>query len=146
MIIVGRCFKYDVDCVWLLLLCIVYHDVDYDYIVQPYPVEFTEQPNDLVFFSGSNISLHCETNCAQLESTCAVAFMHNGSHLDYDYVPYDHDLSPAYQIGRRTLHIFNADESVVGRYQCVAEGYDVAVFTDKVVGRPVHLQMAGIAQ
>ena len=120
-----------------------------NYLVQPYPVEFTDQPNDLVFFNGSTISLYCETNCVQLVSlkntSCAVGFLHDGVHLDYEfYIPYDHTLSPSNWIGRRKVTIFNTNDSVVGKYQCITDSSELhSLFTDIVIGKPVHVQMAG---
>ncbi|XP_065912633.1 hemicentin-1-like isoform X3 [Dysidea avara] len=119
-----------------------------NYLVQPYPVEFTDQPNDLVFFNGSTISLYCETNCVQLVSlkntSCAVGFLHDGVHLDYEfYIPYDHTLSPSNWIGRRKVTIFNTNDSVVGKYQCITDSSELhSLFTDIVIGKPVHVQMA----
>ena len=130
-----------------------YFDVD-NYLVQPHPVEFTEQPDDLVYFSGSDISLYCETNCVPelvslKNSSCAVTFEHNGLNLDYDHdnISYNFTLSSHYWTGRRTLSIFNANESVAGWYHCITGTLEVySLFTDIVDGRPVHLQMAGMVQ
>jgi len=61
-----------------LLLIIVHIE---RYLIQPSPVQFTIEPQDLVFFNSSNITLHCETNCVQLglnNLSCAVGFLHNG--------------------------------------------------------------------
>ncbi|XP_065912639.1 striated muscle preferentially expressed protein kinase-like isoform X2 [Dysidea avara] len=120
-----------------------------NYLVQPYPVEFTDQPNDLVFFNGSTISLYCETNCVQLVSlkntSCVVGFLHDGVHLDYEFynIPYDHTLSPSNWIGRRKITIFNANDNVIGKYQCITSTSERhSLFTDIVVGKPVHVQMA----
>ena len=123
-----------------------------NYHVQPNPVEFTEKPKDLVFFNGGTVSLYCETNCIQLasqwNSSCAVAFLYNGIHLDYHFyaIPYDHTLSSLNWIGRRKLTIFNASDSAVGKYQCVTDTSEFhSLFTDKILGKPVHVQMAGSA-
>ena len=119
--------------------------------MQPYPVEFIVQPNDMVFFSGSTISMYCETNCVQLQllanKSCHVGFLYEGLHLDYDYfdLPYeDYHLSPLNWIGRRKLTISNTDKNVAGKYQCITNTSELySVFTDIVIGKPVQVQMAG---
>jgi len=114
-------------------------------------VEFTKDLNDVVFFNGSTVSLYCETNCAEKVSlrktSCVVGFLHNGLHLDYEFydIPFYFTLSTYYWIGRRNLTIFNASDSAVGKYQCITDTTEVfSLFTDKVIGKQVHVQMAGI--
>ena len=118
------------------------------YLVQPSPVQFIDEPQDLVFFHGDIISLYCETNCIQLQlsnTSCAVGFLYNELDLDY-FEPYENTLSSEREIGRRILTIHNANNSVSGRYQCFTYSPRFGRFplTDRVIGRPIHLQMAGI--
>ena len=118
------------------------------YLVQPTPVQFTIEPQDLVFFNGSDITLHCETNCVQLgltNTSCAVGFLHNGCSLDY-FEPFDMYLTSYKVIGRRILTILNANSSAVGQYQCFTySGISGRLpLTDRIIGRPIHIQIAGI--
>ena len=120
------------------------------YLIQPNPVQFTIEPQDLVFFNGSDITLHCETNCVQLgltNTSCAVAFLHNGYNLDYNQ-PFDvHlDLTNGRVIGRRTLTIQSANRNAIGQYQCFTHSVVSGrlPLADRTIGRPVHLQIAGI--
>ena len=118
------------------------------YLVQPSPVQFIIEPQDLVFFHGDTISLNCETNCIQLQmnTTCAVGFLHNGLDLDYYEPPYENTLSSQREIGRRTLTIHSANRAVSGRYQCFTYSprFGRLPLTDRIIGKPIHLQMAGI--
>ena len=128
----------------LLLFCLFY--VVY-YLVQPKPVQFTTEPQDLVFFDGSDISLTCETNCVQQfdNLSCSVGFIHNGCDLDYIY-----DLlwvlSDVRVLGRRTLTIHNAISIANGTYRCFTFSPKIGQLplTDRVIGRPIHLQVAGM--
>ena len=118
------------------------------YLVQPSPVQFTIEPQDLVFFPGSDISLHCETNCVQLgltNTSCAVGFLYNGCNLDYTE-PFNNTQSHFRVTGRRTLTIYNANSTAVGQYQCFTYYASFGRFplTDRIIGRPIHLQIAGI--
>lgn len=117
------------------------------YLVQPSPVQFIDKPQDLVFFHGDTISLYCETNCVQLQlsnTTCAVGFLYNGLNLDYSE-PYENTLSSQREIGRRSLTIHNANTRVSGRYRCFTYSprFGRLPLTDRVIGRPIYLQMAG---
>ena len=128
-----------------LLLIIVHIEL---YLIQPSPVQFTIEPQDLVFFNSSNITLHCETNCVQLglnNLSCAVGFLHNGDSLDY-YEPFDRNLPSDITIGRRTLTILNANSNAIGQYQCFTYSRVAGrlALTDRIIGRPVNLQIAGI--
>jgi len=122
-----------------------------DYLVQPNPVQFTIEPEDLVFFDGSNISLYCETNCVKLGLTskdCTVGFLYNGCELDYidpNNEPFEF-ISENDVIGRGTLTILNANSTVSGRYQCYTYSPRFArlPLADKIIGRPIDLQIAGI--
>jgi len=123
-----------------------------NYLVQPNPVHFTFESEDLVFFDGSNISLYCETNCVQLGLTsidCSVGFLYNGCDLEnigLDYAPYEYILYDSKVIGRRTLTILNASSTVNGRYQCYTHSprFGHIPLTDKIIGRPIHIQIAGM--
>ena len=120
------------------------------YLVQPSPVQFTNQSEDLVFFHGDTISLYCETNCVQLQlsnTSCAVGFLYNGLDLDYMYFePYEYTLSNVRITGRRTLTIHNANSTANGIYQChtFSPRFGNLPLTDRVIGRPIHLQVAGM--
>ena len=101
-----------------------------------------------MFFTGSDISLYCETNCVQLGLTntpCSVGFLYNGCDLDY-FDPFNITLSDERDAGRRTLTIHNANSSAIGRYQCFTYSpkFGRLPLTDRIIGRPVHLQVAGI--
>ena len=118
------------------------------YLVQPTPVQFTIEPQDLVFFNGSNISLHCETNCVQLgltNTSCAVGILYNGHSLHY-IEPFTSTLTNEAVIGRRTLTIHNANSTAIGTYQCYTYSlrFGWIPLTDRVIGRPINLQIAGI--
>jgi len=114
------------------------------YLVQPNPVQFMNELQDSVFFNGSDISLYCETNCVQLQLSCAVGFLYNGLNLDY-VEPYEFTLSSERQTGKRILNIHNASGTVAGRYQCFTYSPRFGRFplTDRVIGKPIHLQIAG---
>ena len=118
------------------------------YLVQPSPAQFTIEPQDLVFFPGSDISLHCETNCIQLGSTnvsCSIGFLYNGCSLEFIY-PFNSTRSSHRVTGQRTLTIHNANSTAVGQYQCFTYSARFGRFplTDRIIGRPIHLQIAGI--
>ena len=102
-----------------------------------------------MFFSGSNISLHCETNCVQLRvPSCTVGFLHNGVDFDYDpdYDDVEYVLSPEKNIGRRSLTIPNANTTNTGIYQCFTftDQTGFLPLADRIIGRPIHVQVAGI--
>ena len=119
------------------------------YLIQPTPVQFTIEPQDLVFFNGSDISLHCETNCVQLgltNTSCSVGFLFNGCSLDYiDPQPFTSAQSNDRVTGRRTLTIHNPNSTAIGKYQCFTYSPRFGRFplTDRIIGRPIHLQLAG---
>ena len=118
------------------------------YLVQPSPVQFTNQSEDLVFFHGDTISLYCEANCVQLQlsnTSCGVGFLHNGLDLDY-YGSYEYTMSNIRITGRRTLTIHNANSTANGIYQCYTFSlrFGYLPLTDRVIGRPIHLQVAGM--
>ena len=119
------------------------------YLIQPSPVQFTFESQDLVFFNGSDIKLHCETNCVQLGLTnisCAVGFLHNGYNLDYYEPSFDVHQTDDRVIGRRILTILNANNSANGQYQCFtySRSFRRPPLTDRIIGRPIHLQIASI--
>ena len=132
--------------------CLLSFIVDIElYLIQPSPVQFTFEPQDLVFFNGSDITLHCETNCVQLGLTnksCAVGFLHNGCDLDYDDCEPSFDMHQTNDIviGRRTLTILNANSSAIGQYQCFthSRSFGRPPLTDRIIGRPIDIQIAGI--
>ena len=103
-----------------------------------------------MFFSGSDISLYCETNCVQLgltNTSCSVGFLYNGCDFDFIYIdPFNHTISDERDAGKRTLTIHNANSSAIGRYQCFTYSpkFGRLPLTDRVIGRPVHLRVAGI--
>ena len=118
------------------------------YLVQPTPVQFTNQSQDLVFFHGDTISLYCETNCVQLQLSnisCAVGFLYNGLDLEY-FEPYEYTVSNERVIGRRTLTIPNANKTANGIYQCFTYSprFGYLPLTDRVIARPIHVQIAGM--
>lgn len=103
----------------------------------------------MVFFHGNTVSLYCETNCVQLQlsnTSCAVGFLYNGLSLDY-FEPFKYTLSNEREIGRRILTIHNANSTISGTYQCFTftPSFGLFPFTDQVIGRPIHLQIAGIS-
>ena len=117
------------------------------YLIQPTPVQFTIEPQDLVFFNGSDILLHCETNCVQLgltDTSCSVGFLYNGCSLDY-IEPFSSNQSNERVTGRRTLTIHNANSTAIGKYQCFTYSprFGILPLTDRIIGRPIHLQLAG---
>ena len=118
------------------------------YLVQPSPVQFTIESQGLVFFPGSDISLHCETNCVQLgltNTSCSVGFLHNGCSLDF-IIPFINSTQSYYRVtGRRTLTIYNANSTAIGQYQCFTYSprFGRLPLTDRIIGRPIHLQIAG---
>ena len=118
------------------------------YLVQPSPVQFTIVTQDLVFFPVSDISLHCETNCVQLglvSTSCSVGFLYNGCSLDY-IEPFTSNQSNERVTGRRTLTIHNANSTAIGKYQCFTYSLRFGHYplTDRIIGRPIHLRVAGI--
>ena len=119
------------------------------YLVQPSPVQFTIESQDLVFFNGSDISLHCETNCVQLglsNISCSVGFLYNGYSLDFTE-PFINSTQSHYRAtGIRTLTIHNANSTAVGQYQCYTYSprFGHLPLTDRIIGRPIHLQVAGM--
>ena len=117
------------------------------YLIQPSPVQFTIEPQDLVFFNGSDISLHCETNCVQLgltNTSCSIGFLYNGQSLDF-IEPFSNTRSSQRVAGRRTLIIHNASGTAVGQYQCFTYSprHGRLPLTDRIIGRSIHLQIAG---
>ena len=117
------------------------------YLVQPSPVQFTIEPQDLVYFDDDDISLYCETNCVPVgfsNTSCSVGFLHNGCNLDY-HEPFDYSLSDEKVIGRRTLTIPNANSTASGVYQCLTYSlrYGNPPLTDRIIGRPIRVQVAG---
>ena len=118
------------------------------YLIQPSPVQFTIESQDLVFFNGSDISLHCETNCVQLgltNTSCSIGFLHNGCSLDFSESFINSTQSDYRATGRRTLTIHNANSTAIGQYQCFTHSPRFGHFplTDRIIGRPIHLQIAG---
>ena len=109
------------------------------YLVQPSPVQFTIEPQGLVFFDGSDISLYCETNCVPSELFCHVGFLYNGCDLSYIILLPDGIVN-----GRRTLTIPNANSTANGIYQCFTYSDRKGPLTDRVTGRPIHVQVAGM--
>ena len=110
-----------------------------NYLVQPSPVQFTIEPQDLVFFDGSDISLYCETNCVPSELSCHVGFLYNGCDLSYIIALLDGKVN-----GRHTLTIPNANSTANGIYQCFTYSHRRGPLTDRVIGRPIHVQVAGM--